>query len=221
MSATNKILFVQGKDVRSGEQSVSNSFWVYEICRSRWSVIYRNENGDTDYWQRRQSLEPRPRYAHQLVYEEEAGLHFMFGGNPGGKENRNGKLRLGDFWRLELQRQQNKDLERVLVMEIRKTQFREKSSDPVAALAFLQTEVSSCVDHEDREEQREFQAMASQVFSQVRRHHGVSVEISTSFAIFQSDDRSNFKMRSDLFDKLMKYFPSDMAQPQGNLNDLH
>ena len=58
----------------------------------------------------------------------------MFGGNPGGKgkllsdwlkfliltsdwskENRLGKLRLGDFWRLELLRQQNTDLERVLV----------------------------------------------------------------------------------------------------------
>ena len=73
-------------------------------------------------------------------------------GNPGGKENRNGKLR-----------QQNTDLERVLVMEIRKMQFRENSSDPMAALAFLQTEVSSCVNHEDKEEQREFQALASQV----------------------------------------------------------
>ena len=69
------------------------------------------KTGDTDCWQRRQSIEPRPRYyAHQLVYEEEVGLHFMFGGNPGGKENMNGKLRLGDFLRLELQRQQNKDL---------------------------------------------------------------------------------------------------------------
>ena len=47
------------------------------------------------------------RYAHQLVYNEDVGVHFMFGGNPGGKENRNGKLRLGDFWRLELERQQN------------------------------------------------------------------------------------------------------------------
>ena len=60
------------------------------------------------------------RYAHQLVYNEENGVHFMFGGNPGGKENRNGKLRLGDFWRLELERQQNTDLERVLIKEIRK-----------------------------------------------------------------------------------------------------
>ncbi len=71
-------------------------------------------------------------------------------GNPGGKENRNGKLR-----------QQNTDLERVLVMEVRKTQFRENSSDHMAALAFLQTEVS--INHEDKEEQQEFQALASQV----------------------------------------------------------
>ena len=42
-------------------------------------------------------------------------------------------------------------------------QFRENSSDPMAALAFLQTEVSSCVNYEDKEEQREFQALASQV----------------------------------------------------------
>ena len=213
-------MFIQGKDVRAGEQSVSNSFWVYEISRGRWSVIYRNENGDTDYWQRRQSLEPRPRYAHQLVYEEEAGLHFMFGGNPGGKENRNGKLRLGDFWRLELQRQQNTDLERVLVMEIRKTQFREKSSDPMAALAFLQTEVSSCVNHEDKEERREFQLLASQVFCQVSNSELLRLDISSGVTMFQSDDRSNYKMRSDLFDKLMKYFPSEMAQPQGNFHDL-
>ena len=56
----------------------------------------------------------------------------------------------------EWQRQQNTDLDSVLVMEIRKRQFREKSSDPLAALVFLQTEVSS----EDKEEQREFQTLA-------------------------------------------------------------
>ena len=55
--------------------------WVYEISSGRW-----NENGDVDYWQRRQSLDLEPRYAHQLVYEKAAGLHFMFGGNPVGKE---------------------------------------------------------------------------------------------------------------------------------------
>ena len=79
---------VQGKDIRTGAGEggqVSNSFWVYEVGRGRWSVVYRNENSEADYWQRRQTREPRPRYAHQLVYHEEAGTHFMFGGNPGGK----------------------------------------------------------------------------------------------------------------------------------------
>ena len=32
-----------------------------------------------------QTEEPRPRYAHQLVYDEVNCVHFMFGGNPGGK----------------------------------------------------------------------------------------------------------------------------------------
>ena len=82
------ISIVQGKDIRTGAGEggqVSNSFWVYEVGRGRWSVVYRNENSEADYWQRRQTREPRPRYAHQLVYHEEAGTHFMFGGNPGGK----------------------------------------------------------------------------------------------------------------------------------------
>ena len=57
--------------------------WVYEISRGRW-----NENRDADYLQRRQSLGPR--YTHKLVYEEEAGLPLMFGGNLWGIEVREG-----------------------------------------------------------------------------------------------------------------------------------
>ena len=33
------------------------------------------------------------RYAHQLVYESETGMHYLFGGNPGGKEGKQGKIR--------------------------------------------------------------------------------------------------------------------------------
>ena len=88
-------------------------------------------NGDADYLQRRQSLEPR--YTQRLVYEQEAGLPFTLClvGTRGELRagTGNGKQRLGDFRRLDLQRQQNTDLQRGLVMEIRKTQFREKSSD--------------------------------------------------------------------------------------------
>jgi len=190
----------KGKDIRVGGPQVSNSFWVYEVNRARWSVVYRNENNQTDYWQRRQCVEPRPRYAHQLVYDEEAGLHYMFGGNPGGKENRNGKLRLGDFWRLELLRQANTDLERLLLKEIRISRFREKSANPKDALTFLQQDVSRCIDHQDVDEQKQFQMLATQLFNQ--------------------NDVSTYQLRSNLFDKLVTFFPSDMAQPTGNLVDL-
>ena len=38
------------------------------------------------------------------VYDEATAAHFMFGGNPGGKEGKEGRVRLGDFWRLVLVR---------------------------------------------------------------------------------------------------------------------
>lgn len=191
----------KGKETRSGDCPVSNSFWVYEISAGRWGLIYKNENYEPEYWTTRQIIEPRPRYAHQLVYNEDVGVHFMFGGNPGGKENRNGKLRLGDFWRLELERQQNTDLERVLIKEIRKTRYQEKSTDPMAAVSFLQTSLSSCVNHKDVNEEKEFQLLASQLFS-------------------SHEDKSHHTLRSDLFDKLVSYFPSNMTQPSGNLLDM-
>ena len=54
------------------------------------------------------------------MYDEERGYHYMFGGNPGGKEGKDGRLRLGDFWKLVLQRPQNSDLERFCRFMIRK-----------------------------------------------------------------------------------------------------
>ena len=99
----------------------------------------------------------------------------MFGGNPGGKENRNGKLRLGDFWRLELIRQANTDLERLLLKDIRISRFREKSANPKDALTFLQQDVSRCIDHRDVEEQKQFQMLAAQLFNQVPNSNNVHI----------------------------------------------
>ena len=110
-----------------------------------------------------------------MVYDDEAGLHYMFGGNPGGKENRNGKLRLGDFWRLELIRQANTDLERLLLKDIRISRFREKSVNPKDALTFLQKDVSRCIDHRDVEEQKQFQMLAAQLFNQVPNSNNVHI----------------------------------------------
>ena len=71
----------------------------------------------------------------------------------------------------------------------------------MAAVAFLQTSLSSCVNHKDVAEEKEFQMLAGQLFS-------------------QSEDKSHHSLRSDLFDKLVSYFPSNMTQPSGNLLDL-
>ena len=61
------------------------------------------------------------RYAHQLVYDETRGAHYMFGGNPGGRDGMDGKLRLGDFWRLVLVRPSVEDLGRRCSHMIRRT----------------------------------------------------------------------------------------------------
>ena len=53
---------------------MSNSFWVYDIIERRWSRIYANENASPAYWSRQQAVEPRPRYAHQLVSKKSASF---------------------------------------------------------------------------------------------------------------------------------------------------
>ena len=52
-----------------GEGRVSNSFWVYNIVQNKWNSFYKNDNDSPEYWCKTQNVEPRPRYAHQLVYD--------------------------------------------------------------------------------------------------------------------------------------------------------
>ena len=70
----NNSFFFQGlnKDKEKNERKheITNSFWVYSIANDKWTCFYRNENNSSIYWNKMQSEEPRPRYAHQLVYDE-------------------------------------------------------------------------------------------------------------------------------------------------------
>jgi len=188
------------KDKRSGEARVSNSFWVYDLASARWSVVYRNEHNEPGYWTKHQSVEPRPRYAHQLVYDETRCLHYMFGGNPGGREGKDGRLRLGDFWSLHLVRLEKTDFERAARKMVRIARFHELKSSPMEGLRYLQTELSACVDHQNRDEEKEFRLLASQ--------------------LFQDEATSDHVLRTDLFDRLVGFFPPEMTQPSGNLSEL-
>ena len=63
--------------------------------------------------------------------------------------------------------------------------------------------------------------LAGQLFHQVSgivhiKSLVIYVQLYKLFIVFlQNDEVTNYKLRSDLFDKLMQYFPKDMAQPTG------
>jgi len=191
------------KEKRAVEVKVSNSFWMYDINEKRWSCTYRNENVTPEYWSQQQMIEPRPRYAHQLVYDEENMAHFMFGGNPGGKKGKEGRQRLGDFWRLVLRRPSGLELERKCRLMIRENQFKELTLNktPMDALVYLQSHLSECVNHNSQQEERQFQLLAGQIFQ-------------------SEEDQTHHLLRYNLFNALVNFFPEEMTQPQGNLIDL-
>ena len=52
-------------------------------------------------------------------------VHYMFGGNPGGKEGKDSKVRLGDFWQLCLYRPSRAQVLRRCVVAVRRARFCE------------------------------------------------------------------------------------------------
>ena len=82
----------------------------------------------------------------------------MFGGNPGGKLGKEERLRLGDFWKLELLRPSREDVRRLCLLHVRKAHFDElvmNRSDPLTALNFLRDKLSAVVDHNDPDQETE------------------------------------------------------------------
>jgi len=191
-------------------ENVKNSFWVYDITKSKWSCIYKNENSGQHYWHKMQHVEPVPRFAHQLVYDHVKKVHYLFGGNPG-KDNLP-KMRLDDFWSLQLCRPSSDHLLRRCKYLIRKHRFQEiAKQDPLMALQYLQTQLAQMVDHADQEESREFQLLATTLFKDSSEEEDMLVD---------ADVNEHFSSRTHLFDLLVNFFPEQMTQPKGNLVDL-
>ena len=53
----------------SGDPSVRNSLWIYNMDRCSWYCVYENKTGELGQWSEGGGLEPCPRYAHQFVYD--------------------------------------------------------------------------------------------------------------------------------------------------------
>ncbi|KAL8596859.1 hypothetical protein ACOMHN_060667 [Nucella lapillus] len=190
--------------------NVKNSFWVYDIHRDKWSCIYKNENTGQQYWLKMQHIEPVPRFAHQLVYDHKRKKHYLFGGNPG--KDSLPKMRLDDFWSLRLSRPSEEYLLRRCCFLIRRYHFVEMvSQDSCAAINYLQTCVYDTIDKDDPKECGEFQLLTTNLFETFA---------GKSPTLGEGEAPENYSQRTELFDKLVMFFPENMTQPKGNLIDM-
>lgn len=78
----------------------------------------------------------------------------MFGGNPG--RSCLPKLRLDDFWQLQLSKPSNEQILKKCKLIIRTHKFEElAASNSFEALEYLQTKVFEIIDHNDEEQTKE------------------------------------------------------------------
>lgn len=81
-----------------------NSFWMYSLKTNDWTCVFQSDHSTEHCYSKpkpqTKCSEPCPRYAHQLVYDWNNRIHYLFGGNPG--RNTSPQLRLDDFWVLHL-----------------------------------------------------------------------------------------------------------------------
>lgn len=183
-----------------------NHFWIYRLDRRCWMRVY-SDGGESG---RDSNGEPIPRFAHQLVYDSDTSMHYLFGGNPG--ESGNPRRRLNDLWSLKLvKRQSPADILRRIIFFIRQQQFLEMCSSRVSgevasptmitAMRFLQQEVSHAVDHQNGDESREFRALSSWLLKVPREF---------------TDLRA---CRLNLFYDIVSFLPVSMQPPRSSIVD--
>ncbi|TFK44149.1 Muskelin N-terminus-domain-containing protein [Crucibulum laeve] len=187
-----------------------SSSWVYryDTRPGKWTQILREPDRVCTNKQAAASIAtpaaPAPRYAHQVVYSPNTRMIYMHGGNSGGvslfegtaiaggdgddalieeKEGVDGReTRMDDFWRMELRRPGPEEIIRRGKSHIRRQQFREMCEDgpAVKALHFLQTEVSSVVDHDDAREEENFRSLLTHLLSGPSEPHPPTSAASSS-----------------------------------------
>ncbi|EIN11776.1 hypothetical protein PUNSTDRAFT_99027 [Punctularia strigosozonata HHB-11173 SS5] len=199
---------------------------------------------------------PIPRYAHQVVYDKMVKTTFMFGGNAGvadreddGKPEggREAEKRLNDLWEMNLKRIGPDEIVRRAAFHIRQHQFREmcQYATPVKALQFLQTQVSSVVDHGNAEEAESFRSLLSHLLAAPpsppspprstagrKRSRDDTIDQSTGEDEEMADvnnratdaetakqERDRVKQRMDVFETLLEFVDASAKEPATELLD--
>ena len=137
-------------------------------------------------------------------------------------------MRLDDFWSLRLCRPTQSQLLRRCQFLIRKCQFREWiATDSVKAMFYLQTQLSQVVDRSNDEQMAEFHHLTNLLFHTKEQReedqlfHGCLVADANDHDNgHQSPVTDAYRLRSNVFDSLVQYFPETMSQPRLNLTDL-
>ncbi|XP_050674767.1 muskelin [Leptidea sinapis] len=154
---TDEIFVLSGMS-KEKDRRVCNTLWALSLRRLAWTCVYRNDSVAPNH--------PRPRFAHQLVYDPHRKIHYLFGGNPGSAGSP--RLRLDDLWSLRLQRPSSSGVVGVARAAIREACYRELAADPrlaPAALHYLRHDLHAATDHGDPLQVANFQKLATLLFS--------------------------------------------------------
>ncbi|XP_022814581.1 muskelin [Spodoptera litura] len=155
-------LFVLSGMSKEKDKRVYNSLWVFSLRRLTWSCVYRNDSVAPD--------EPKPRFAHQLVYDPVKKIHYLFGGNPG--YQRSPRVRLDDLWALRLTRPSLGAVLQTARAALREAHYQALAAravagrgDAVAALHYLRNDLHDALDHNNKEQVARFQKLATVLFA--------------------------------------------------------
>ncbi|XP_075981320.1 muskelin 1 isoform X2 [Anticarsia gemmatalis] len=158
-------MFVLSGMSKEKDKRVYNTLWVFSLRRLTWTCVYRNDSVAPN--------EPRPRFAHQLVYDPVTKIHYLFGGNPGNQSSP--RVRLDDLWALRLARPSGAACGRAARAALREARYRalaarahaEPGPAAAQALHYLRHDLYDALDHSDPIQVSRFQKLATVLFAGV------------------------------------------------------
>ncbi|KAF8585931.1 hypothetical protein K439DRAFT_1409405 [Ramaria rubella] len=163
------LLKPKGPKKSTADGALRSTFWILNPDTLQWIQVINSRSNSLEVGSTEDAeLEPRPRYAHQMVYDHVRREFFVHGGNSG----KDGQKRLDDFWSMKFERPSREEIVRRAKFIIRRQHFKElcETIPAVQALTFLQRDVHSVVDHLSDEETATFRALHSHLFDKASCH---------------------------------------------------
>ncbi|KAG8965710.1 hypothetical protein FRC03_000250 [Tulasnella sp. 419] len=161
-------LFPGIEQTRSPKNLLQSTMWIYQIDKGHCIKVSTQRSKDSGKTPADSELQPLPagptlRYAHQVVYDHQSKIFYLFGGTDVGDADQ----RLNDLWVCSVQRPSTSEILRRAKFHIRRHRFIEliREGKQVEALTYLQTKVHEAVDHEDEDEDETFRSLLKYLLS--------------------------------------------------------